>query len=122
MMKAAAIDCPVSPMDEPFGDGARCPGRLLQSLAGKSAAEMQPRQGRAWTDYRVLVKAIVLVMACPCAPGANGLEWPHPRRQRRPDHLVEQMPVRLEIIGGGRFLVLVGLCPAGDEHPAFRAH
>ena len=72
-------------------------------------------------DDAVLVEAVVVVMAGPGAAGADRLERRDARGKRRPDDLLEQRPVRLEIVGRRRNFAGLGFRPAGDEHRPLRA-
>src|SRR5699024_10890722 len=91
-------------------------GGLLQAVPTEAIGEPEVADLRVRPEYGVLIECIVRVVACPCGSRAQCLERRHALCQRRPDDLLEQRRVDIEILAVGiRFRA-----DAADELIAFR--
>ena len=84
-------------MHDQLGDGAAGGRRLLQAVAREAVREDEIRDLRMPSDHGVLVERVVVVVPGPGALQLERLHGGHAMRQHRPDHIVEQRVVHLEI-------------------------
>ena len=84
-------------MNDQLGDRAAGGRRLLQAVAGEAVGKHEIRDLRMPPDHGVLVERVVVVVPGPGALQLERFHSGHAMRQRRPDHLVEQRIVDLEI-------------------------
>ena len=64
----------------------------------------------------------VVVMSGPAARLPDRLEGGNAPRKERPDDVLKQVPLRIEVVGVGSLVAVMRLGAAGDVDLSFRAH
>src|SRR5262245_1485487 len=96
--ESAAIHGAIGSVDDQFGKRLADGRPLLQAVAGKAIGEDEVGDPRVGPYDAVLIERVVVVVAGPGTPGANGFEGRNADRERGPDSVVEQRPVGFEIV------------------------
>ena len=114
------VEARVAAVDYQLGKAAADGRRLLQAVARKAGGNQQVGEAGQGTDDRVLVECVEVVMAGPGAAGLDRLEGRHARRENRPDRLLEEGMVDVEV--GRRRIAVGGRRGAADIEIALRPH
>ena len=98
------VEARIAAVDDQLGEAAADRRGLLQAVAGEADGKEQIADARQRADDGVVVEEVHVVVAGPCAAGLYRLEGGDAGGEHRPDRLLEEGVVHLEI--GRRRIVL----------------
>src|SRR5690554_4299811 len=92
------VERAIAAVDDPLRQSLSNGRGLLETVTGKAVCEEEILHVRMRPDHRVLVESVVVVVPGPGPAWPYRLEGGDAGCERRPDHLLKQAPVGLEIV------------------------